>query len=150
MSVLVVLGVGGVILWQTGMIPAGIIPVGLFGEHPEEARKTETPKTDTPPVADNTPKADSAPAPDNVSENVQTQARAEEKARTETQPVADTPAATDSSPQRTAAPAAAKPSPFEPGSDDYAHRDRENPRSSTESGCLGHVQSARRESGAGR
>ncbi len=114
MSVLVVLGVGGVILWQTGMIPTGIIPVGLFGEHHEEAQKTEAQKTEAPPVVDNTPKADSAPVPDNAPDNVPTQPPAEEKARTETQPVADTPAATDSSPQRTPAPAAAKPSPFEP------------------------------------
>ena len=58
MSVLVVLGVGGVILWQTGMIPAGIIPAGLFGEHPEEVQKTDAPKNEPPPVADNTPKGD--------------------------------------------------------------------------------------------
>jgi serine/threonine-protein kinase len=103
MSVLVVLGVGGVILWQTGMIPAGIIPVGLFGEHPEEAQETDAQKNEPPPVADNTPKVDTAPVPDNPPNDItndtpqdQTPAPADEKARTQTQPVSDTPAAVDS------------------------------------------------------
>jgi tRNA A-37 threonylcarbamoyl transferase component Bud32 len=115
MSVLVVLGVGGVILWQTGMIPPG-----LFGEHPEEVQKTDAKKNDFPPVPDLTPKGDTAPTPDNAPDYVandtpqdQTQAPAEEKARTQTQAVSDTPAAVDSAPQK-APPVAAKPSPFEP------------------------------------
>jgi serine/threonine-protein kinase len=118
MSVLVVLGVGGVILWQTGMIPAGIIPVGLFGEHPEEAQETDAQKNEPPPVADNTPKVDTAPAPSDAGNDTppdQTPAPAEEKEKdkTQTQPVSDTPAAVDSSAPPKAPPAVAKPSPFE-------------------------------------
>jgi tRNA A-37 threonylcarbamoyl transferase component Bud32 len=109
MSVLVVLGVGGVILWQTGMMP-----VGLFGEHVAEAQKNDAQKTDTPPPADNTPKVDTAPAPGITAND----ARPAE-ARTETQAVSDTPAAVDSATStpapQPAPPAVAKPSPFEPG-----------------------------------
>ena len=109
MSVLVVLGVGGVILWQTGMIP-----VGLFGEHVAEAQKNDAQKTDTPPPADNTSKVDTAPAPD-ITPNDTRPA----EARTETQAVSDTPAAVDSATStpapQPAPPAVAKPSPFEPG-----------------------------------
>jgi serine/threonine protein kinase len=110
MSVLVVLGVGGVILWQTGMIPAGIIPVGLFGEHQEEAQKT-----DTPPVTDNTPKVDTAPAPDNPPNDApQDQTKAPAEPTTQTQAASDTPAALDPLPPQPAPPAVAKPSPFAP------------------------------------
>jgi len=108
MSVLVVLGVGGVILWQTGMIPAGIIPAGLFGEHQEEAQRTEAPKTDTPPIVDNTLKVDPAPAPDDPPNDTPPA-----EAKAETQAVSDTPAAVDAPAPAKAPPAVAKPSPFE-------------------------------------
>ncbi len=111
MSVLVVLGVGGVILWQTGMIPAGIIPPGLFGEHQQEAQKNDAPNSEPPPVTDNTPKADAAPAPENGPTDT---APPDEKATTQTQAVSDAPPAVDSPPQPEP-PVAAKPSPFEPG-----------------------------------
>jgi serine/threonine-protein kinase len=107
MSVLVVLGVGGVILWQTGMIPAGIIPAGLFGDHPHEAQKTDT------PAPDNTPKGDSAPVhveppPDQPQVPAPLQpAPAPDPA------VAVEPAPAQPSPQP-APPPVAKPSPFEP------------------------------------
>ncbi len=99
MSVLVVLGVGSVILWQTGMIPAG-----LFGD---------AQKNDIPPVPEITPKGDSAPSASLATRDAppqdQAQAPIEEKARAETQAVSDKAEAVDPAP-----PAVAKPSPFEP------------------------------------
>jgi hypothetical protein len=111
MSMFVVLVVAGVILWQAGMIPTGIIPPGLF------AQIHETGQTGDNPVADhNIPSQDQLPAASGA------QAAAQQTTPPETPPPPPVPVpapvtspvqAQVQAPAPAAAPAIAKPSPFE-------------------------------------
>lgn len=109
MSVFVVLIVAGVIVWQAGLIPAGIIPTGLLGLNPnggQDAPQTAQSQEQTPPAP--APDAAVAPAP-------QPAPPVPDAAPPNTQP-----AATDATTQKPAAdaleqpaePAEPKPSPF--------------------------------------
>jgi serine/threonine-protein kinase len=106
MSLFVVLAVAGVIVWQAGLLPAGLIPPGLFGHGHENNQAAATPQT--PPTPEPPPPApelkpagqqsDAPPAdtPPQVAGSTESQAPA--------QPATSAPVDT----------APAKPSPFEP------------------------------------
>jgi hypothetical protein len=118
MSIFVVLVVAGVILWQAGMFPTGIIPPGLF------AQSHETGQTADNPVGDhNIPNQDQPPSQDQPPAAPDAQPASQQTTPPQTPPPTPVPVAAPvasspvqaqvQAPAPAPVPAIAKPSPFE-------------------------------------
>lgn len=110
MSVFVVLAVAGVIVWQAGLFPAGLIPSGLFGQSHDSGQNSQQtagnqdqakPASDAPPATQ--PPVQTTPAPDDGQPP-------ESQQTTATAPAPPPPLESPAPAQ--AAPAPVKPSPF--------------------------------------